>query len=129
MSDDPEEPARPPVATSPGRVREARRRAAREAIEGEQFWVGALGSVVGRREFWQLLRDDCHGFAPPFACGPNGFPQPEATWYQAGAYAIGQRLYQRWLRLAPESVRLMHEENDPTFAHARDLREGRAEPS
>lgn len=128
MSDNPEE-ERPPVATSPARVREAKRRAAREAIEGDEFWIGALSSVVGRREFWQLLRDDCHGFAPPFACGPNGFPQPEATWYQAGAYAIGQRLYQRWLRLSPDNIRLMHEENDPVFSAHRDLKAGRTEPT
>ena len=81
--------------TDPKSVRRARDRHRREEQEEASFWRAVLNDKIGRRVMWALIRDDCGGFAPPFACGPNGFPQPEATWFAAGKYALGQRLYQR----------------------------------
>lgn len=101
--------------TDPTKYRRSRDKVKREAQEEESFWRSVFNDKIGRRVMWQLLRDDCHGFSPPFACGPNGFPQPEATWFQAGQYAIGQRLYQRWRHAVREGVTLMEDENDPRF--------------
>ena len=73
-----------------------------------------LGSEPGRRFLWRILTE-ARAFDNPFAVGPNGFPQPEATWFQAGVKDLGQRLYLTWLRISPEAVAAMHRENDPRF--------------
>lgn len=83
--------------------------------ESERFWDAVFASAVGRREMWGILQA-CHAFEDTFACGPNGFPQPEATWFKAGEAAIGRRMYQTWLVRHTESVAAMHRENDPQFA-------------
>jgi hypothetical protein len=108
--------------TDPKAQRRARDRIKREQQEAEGFWRAVFNSKVGRREMWRLIIEDCHGFTPPFACGPNGFPNGEATWFQAGQYSIGQRLYQRFMQRAPEDVMLMHQENDPRFIKAKPQR-------
>lgn len=123
--DDEPEDAPPPETTNltdPKSVRRARDRNRREAQEEESFWRAVFNDKIGRRTMWRLLQDDCHGFSPPFACGPNGFPNEQATWFQAGQYALGQRLYQRWMRMAPEGYALMMTEHDPRFVQARPER-------
>lgn len=97
----------------------------REKQQSASFWRAVFNSAEGRREMWRILNDDCHGFSPPFACGPNGAPQSEATWYQAGMYALGQRLYQRWLLVARDGVAKMHDENDPNFIKKKGYRRAR----
>lgn len=101
-------------AASPKQHENKRRRVAREKLEALEFWRGVFGSEVGRREIWALLLS-AHTFEERFACGPNGFPQPEATWFQAGEQAFGQRLYQSWSRDHRAAVLLMHDENDARF--------------
>lgn len=115
--DEPEDPPLPETTnlTDPKSQRRSRDRIKREAQEEESFWRAVFNDKAGRRTMWRLLQDDCHGFTPPFACGPNGFPQPEATWFQAGQYTIGQRLSQRWQFMAPEGYALMMTEHDPRF--------------
>jgi hypothetical protein len=108
--------------TDPVKYRQSRDKVKREAQEEESFWRSVFDSKIGRRVMWRLLQDDCHGFSPPFACGPNGFPQHDATWFQAGQYAIGQRLYQRWRHMVRDGVALMEDENDPRFMKARPER-------
>jgi hypothetical protein len=83
--------------------------------EAERFWAGVFNDPVGRREMWRLLQS-AHPFEERFACGPNGFPQPEATWFHAGEQSLGLRLYQTWLCKFPDLVMLMHAEHDPRFA-------------
>ena len=134
MSDNPEEvrpdddePPETTDLTDPLAQKKARNRIRREQQEAESLWRAVFANKIGRREMWRMLQDDCHGFSPPFACGPNGFPQVEATWLQAGQYSIGQRLYQRWLRISPQGVHLMHEENDPQFIKPKRLRQRAAD--
>jgi hypothetical protein len=94
-----------------------RQRARRADEEAAEFWAGVFADPVGRREMWALLQN-CHTFEERFACGPNGFPQDLATWYQSGERDVGLRLWRSWLRLAPEGVALMTAENDLAFRDA-----------
>lgn len=61
-----------------------------------------------------LLRD-CKAFDVQFACGPNGFPQPEATWFKAGESDWGRRIATTWMVRHPEQYLLMLRENDLRF--------------
>ena len=79
------------------------------------WWHHAFSTEVGRRELYSLLRDS-HAFDERFACGPNGFPQPEATWFEAGKQAFGLALYHFWLSVDRDGVNAMLDENDPRFA-------------
>jgi len=101
--------------TDPKSVRRARDRNRREEQEEASFWRAVFNDKIGRRVMWNLLAQDCGGFSPPFACGPNGFPQPDATWFAAGKYAVGQILYQRWMRLSREGLAAMMDEHNPSF--------------
>lgn len=107
------EPEQPSAvdARAHGRIRAGKKLKARES---EKFWRDIFESELGRREMWGLLQS-AHAFEERFACGPNGFPQVEATWLHAGEQALGQRLYQTWLVRFPELVALMHSENDVRF--------------
>lgn len=121
--DEPEDPLETTDLTDPKAQRRARNRVKREGQEAESFWRAVFANKVGRHEMWRLIHEDCHGFTPPFACGPNGFPNSQATWFQAGQYTLGQRLYQRFLRIAPEDVLKMHQENDPAHMKPRRMRQ------
>lgn len=95
--------------------RVVKKRAAKRKLqeqEGEAFWRSALSTQTGRREIWKLLAL-CQAFDVPFQTGPNGFPQPEATWFKAGSIACGQRLYQKLARIDRAAVFLMGDEFDP----------------
>jgi hypothetical protein len=103
-------------------VRRQRKRVDNETEQASKFWRELFSTPVGRREMWGLLRaaqPDGNPFMPPFACGPNGFPQPEATWFRAGQYALGQSFYQQWIWHARDGVLLMLDEHDPRFAKSR----------
>lgn len=91
--------------------RKRKTRIKREFDEAVQFWSEALKSQIGRREIWKLLQS-AHTFEDRFACGPNGFPQVEATWFQAGEKAFGQRLWLTLQRYDLSGVMLMHSEHD-----------------
>ena len=82
--------------------------------ESKRFWELVFATPVGRREMYCLLTD-CHAFEDRFACGPNGFPQPEATWFQAGESAWGRRIVQTWMVAHADQYALMLRENDPRF--------------
>lgn len=83
--------------------------------DAAKFWNSVFATANGRREMWNILQES-HAFEVRFACGPNGFPQPEATFFNAGESAFGLRLYQSWLLMEPEGVRAMHIENDSKWA-------------
>lgn len=76
------------------------------------FWRAVLKSVTGRREIWELL-DSAKAFDDRFGCGPNGFPNAQATWFHAGEKAFGLKFYYKMMAIDPESIILMHKENDP----------------
>lgn len=108
-------PAQTVNLSDPKSVRRARDRNKREVQEEESFWRAVLNDKVGRRVMYRFFTEQCHGHAPPFACGPNGFPNPQATWFQAGQYALGQYLHQRWMLQDPDGLKLMMDEHDPRF--------------
>jgi len=102
-------------AADPVKINKRRREIKDKRKLGDQFWQRVLNDVVGRQELWGLFSES-HAFESRFACGPNGSPQSEATWFQLGEQMFGLRIYQRMLQLDPKAVAVMHEENDPRFA-------------
>ncbi len=89
------------------RVEQANLEAEKRARDSLEFWQAVFSTETGRREMMGLLVE-AHAFEHPFAVGPNGFPQPEATWARYGVTAFGISLYQKWLRANPEMVNLMY---------------------
>jgi hypothetical protein len=91
-----------------------------ERAEAWRVWHAMLASPIGRREIWRLL-NDAGTFKTAFACGPNGFPQPESTWFQAGIKDFGERFYRTLARDHRALVLQMHSEQDPAFREAEEL--------
>lgn len=115
----PEAPAEQASAVEGPKQRRKREiRGEREFREAQQFWATALADEVGRREIWKLLQA-AHTFEERFACGPNGFPQVEATWFHAGEQAFGQRFYRMLSRIDRAGVLKMHDIHDPEFPKAK----------
>lgn len=109
----PPEPEAPDAASEQG-LRKQRTRSRLRQKESDRFWQSQLATEIGRRELWRVL-EAAGAFNVSFACGPNGFPQPEATWFQFGQTQFGQRLFFSWQRIDPQGVLLMQQENDPRF--------------
>jgi hypothetical protein len=63
---------------------------------------------------WGILQQ-AGTFDDRFGVGPNGFPQPEASWFHMGSRSLGLRLYQSWSAFARDGVFLMQDEHDPRF--------------
>lgn len=78
------------------------------------FWREVLKSEDGRAVIWRHL-NRAGTFATPFAVGPNGFPQSEATWFKAGQQALGLELYQNLMRIDYLGVHAMLQQCDPAF--------------
>lgn len=116
-------PSEQPIDPVPQSRRRQESRIKREVREADAFWRGVFADPVGRREMWKLL-DQLHPFEERFACGPNGFPQPEATWFHAGEQSFGNRLHQSWIRIDRAGVFLMHDEHDPRFVTAAPRQKG-----
>lgn len=102
-------------AGNPAAVKKRRTKQQIREREDERFWRGVFESETGRRCMWQLLANG-HPFETRFACGPNGFPQTEATWFHAGEQDLALRIYQKWLADFPVEVMQMHREHDPRFS-------------
>lgn len=99
-------------------VAKARKEAERKEARRRDFWKGVLSDPVGRAEIWSFLQEG-GAFAAPFAVGPNGFPQPEATWWKAGQAGLVLGLYHRLMSIDFDGVKLMLTENDPRFKAAK----------
>jgi hypothetical protein len=108
-------------AADPVAARERRRKIDIDRENAEQFWQRVFADPIGRREMWGILQS-AHAFEDRFACGPNGFPQPEATWLQAGEQAFGLRLFFSWQRMDPHGVLQMQLENDHRLARPKPKR-------
>jgi hypothetical protein len=80
----------------------------------QRFWQQVFSDPIGRSEMWGIL-EQAGTFADRFGVGPNGFPQPEASWFHMGQKSLGLRLFQSWQALTREGVLLMQDENDPRF--------------
>ncbi len=121
LEDDGELPSDIPNVVDEKAIRK-RRLTQKQAERQDNDWIlGTLRSEVGRRFLWNLL-SACHTFDERFACGPNGFPQPEATWFEAGQQAFGLRLYHSWLRVDPLAISAMHRECDPRFKMTKEIK-------
>jgi hypothetical protein len=107
-----EQPERTVNAADPVGIAEQKRRSSREQREADDFWRGVLASEVGRREIWVLIQP---AFSTTFACGPNGFPQTEATWFHAGEHAFAQRLYHSLQIIDHAGVLQVLLEHEPRF--------------
>ncbi len=107
-------------AADPEAVQRTLRRTRKGQVKDAEFWKGVLASETGRRIIWGLLQD-AGTFQERFACGPNGFPQVEATWFHAGSQAFGLRLYQSLAVIDRSGLFQMHDENDPRFAKPRKM--------
>jgi hypothetical protein len=101
-------------AGDPAAVKRKARKAEIQEREAKRFWEYIFSLEIGRREMFKLLRD-AKAFETEFACGPNGFPQPEATWFKAGQSDWGKRMRDSWMVNHLESFALMLRENDPRF--------------
>lgn len=102
-----------------GDPQQVRKRATQIAVAQEDvdnLWCELLATRVGRRLVWRLVNDDLHAFESRFATAGPGFPQQDATWFQAGQTAVGQDIYLRLAKLDRPNILLMHDENDPKFA-------------
>ncbi len=126
MSDEPDDddqelteplPSEQPTvdAGSPAAVKKRQTKLQIQQREEDRFWQGAFSDPVGRRCLWKFLQEG-HPFETRFACGPNGFPQEQATWFHAGEQDLALRIYQAWLAKHPIEVMAMHTENDPRFS-------------
>lgn len=125
--DQPEEDWTPTATDDAADPRAIKRRQKRVEIDrqnADKFWAAILADPIGRKEIWRLLQD-CHAFEDRFACGPNGFPQPEATWFQAGEKAFGMRLYHSLAAIDRAGVLLMHDEHDSRFQRPGEARKKR----
>jgi hypothetical protein len=101
-------------AGDPIAVKRRNRKADIQEREAKRFWEYVFSLEVGRREMFKVLRD-AKAFETEFACGPNGFPQPEATWFKAGQSDWGKRMRDTWLVNHLDAFALMLRENDPRF--------------
>lgn len=126
--DDPDAPDRvddpafdTPNAADPVSMRRRRERRTKAEMDKIRFWQGVFNTTAGRLAMWEIL-ESTGWRETPFAVGPNGFPQPEATWFQAGERAFGLRLYHSWLKLARGGVITMLDEHDPRFADPKKKR-------
>ncbi len=118
-----DEPVDEPADGAPRNVADRRKvesetkRLRRWKREGDEFWRGVFASEVGRREMWAVLQAG-HWGQTKFACGPNGFPQPEATWFALGEQTYAQRLHDSWDIIDHEGVYLMKVEKDTRYGQS-----------
>ena len=103
---------------NPRQTERKRARLEREADEENEFWRQALATKVGRRAFYKMFQQGGL-WSTPFAVGPNGFPQPEATWFKAGEQAVIARIHDKFQLLDHGAVFTMLRENDPRFRKVR----------
>lgn len=101
-------------AGNPRAVKKRRQDVEDEQREIDLFWASLMKLPLGRKIMWGLLRD-CGTFDASFQCGPNGFPQPDATWFKAGQKAVGEGLYLKLSVVAREDTLRMHDEYDSRF--------------
>lgn len=105
---------RMPNAADDQAIEKAQRRSKHNADKAADFWRRVLSEDVGRAVMWDVLIN-MHTFSDRFAVSPAGFPQPEATWFQAGEKAAGWRLYDALRKADFTGVHRMHIAHDPYF--------------
>lgn len=133
QDDDPDDDGRAPTDQSTvdaTRSTTARRQRVKQISEWEkaaEFWSRFLRDPAGGRILWNLLQS-LHVFDDEqFACGPNGFPQPEATWHARGQRDFGLRLYRTLIKHDREAVFALHDQYDPLFTRPKTARRPKAD--
>lgn len=113
-SDDAQSDTGPVDAADPVAHRKRLTKAALHHREVERFWQRVFDDPVGRAAMWGILQQ-AGTFEDRFGVGPNGFPQPEQSWFHMGARSLGLRLFLSWGALARNGVMMMQDEHDPRF--------------
>lgn len=101
-----------------GSKREYRRRINKAELalrESREFWAVVLSTETGRREMWKALSLG-HAFEVKFACSPNGFDNPQATWFHAGEQSTAHALWLYLLKMNRAGCLAMMDENEPALA-------------
>lgn len=83
---------------------------AKEKLEVRRLFLTGL---IQNEMFREWLMEQLVGFntfTSPFAAGPTGFPDREATQFQLGMKAAGWHLWEAFDNLAPELASLMRRE-------------------
>ena len=104
-----------PNAASPAAVKRRQSKQKLQIRDENNFWKSVFADPIGRRAMWNLLQETKIN-ETVFACGPNGFPQPEATWFNLGKQELGHRLLRSWTLIDRDGVFAMQDENDPAFS-------------
>lgn len=115
-----------PNAADDVAIQEASKKAKRSKDQSADFWRMVMSTPIGRSEMWALLQE-AHAFDEKFMNGPVGFPDPLATWFQAGVQRYGFWLYRKLMKLNPEGVIKMHEECDHEVMKTKKIRKSRNE--
>ena len=85
-----------------------------QELENKRWLKRALAHAAGRRMLWGILAE-AGTFEERYGFGPNGHPNPEATWSYRGQKDFGLRLYHSWLALDPEGIVSLLREFHPHF--------------
>jgi hypothetical protein len=101
-------------AVDPVQQSRKRRKAESEQDKAARFWKVVFGDGVGRRAMWEIL-ESVGWRNSPFTATAVGFPDPNATWFNAGRHAYAQHLFMTWLKQSPDGVMQMLAEHDPRF--------------
>lgn len=75
-----------------------------------EFYQHVFSTEVGRLAMWDILAS-AHAFDTVFTSG-LGFPNEQATWFEAGKQSLGHGLFLSWMKYDPDGVMLMLQEND-----------------
>lgn len=87
----------------------------RDKEEEDSLLRAILNERIGRRYLYRWLQA-ARTFETNFAVTPDtGFPNQYMTWFLAGQKELGQQLFLSWLKLSPENVKTMLDENDFRF--------------
>ena len=114
-----------PSAVDEKQQTEIKRRKLTYAAKRADFWRAVFADPVGRQEMWDIIGVSAHAFETKFACGPNGFPQTEATWAAYGEQMLGQRIFLSLQKLDFEGVFLMLCEHAEGFERPERASRGR----
>lgn len=110
-----------PESTNAADPEEAKRRelAQRDKQRARQRYLKrVLAHPEGRELLWSIL-EAAGTFEERYGFGPNGFPNPEASWSYRGQKDLGLRLYHSWSLADRAGVLAMLDEFHPLFPKSR----------
>jgi hypothetical protein len=101
---------RPQAADTEQAAEDQQSKTKMEARQASDFWRGLLRTPIGRREIHKLLTMVRAFESSPFAATPIGFPDPQATFFNAGQIEQGRAVYQMLAILARDELFAMQDE-------------------